>query len=133
MNVIYMIVRSIQFLLFLTSFALVYQIYKEKNTTKQRILLLASICATLNMYGYLEALSTVSQQSSKWAVRSQYVSALLFMVAMLHLIAMFCEFHIKKWQTITLWAINAVFVTLLFIDETINILFHNYSFSGKYS
>lgn len=131
MNVIYMIVRTIQFLLFLLSFGLVYHIYTEKNTTKQRILLLASICATLNMYGYLEALSTLSEQSSKWAVRSQYVSALLFMVAMLHLVAMFCEFHIKKWQTVTLWTINAIFVTMLFVDETVNILFHNYTFTGK--
>ena len=131
MNVIYMIVRSIQFLLFLLSFVLVYYIYKEKNTTKQRILLLASICAVLNMYGYLEALSTLSEQSSKWAVRSQYVSALLFMVAMLHLIALFCDFYIKKWQTITLWTINAIFVTLLFVDESFNILFHNYTFVNR--
>ena len=101
MNVIHMIVRTIQFLFFLYAFGLVYHIYNEKNTTKQRILLLASICAMLNMYGYLEALSTLSEQSSKWATRSQYVSSLLFMVFMLHLIAMFCDFHIKKWQTCT--------------------------------
>lgn len=131
MNAIYMIVRTIQFVLFLLSFWLVYRIYKEKDTTKQKILLLASICAVLNMYGYLEALSTVSEQSSKWAVRSQYVSALLFMVAMLHLVAMFCDFHIRKWQIITLWTINAVFVTLLFVDETFHILFYNYAFSKK--
>lgn len=131
MNVIYMIVRSIQFILFLLSFVLVYYIYNEKNTTKQKILLLASICAVLNMYGYLEALSTLSEQSSKWAVRSQYVSALLFMVAMLHLIAMFCDFHIKRWQTISLWTVNAIFVTLLFVDENFNILFYNYSFVNR--
>lgn len=131
MNAIYMIIRSIQFVIFLLSFWLVYRIYKEKNTTKQKILLLASICAVLNIYGYLEALSTVSAQSSKWAVRSQYVSALLFMVAMLHLIAMFCDFHIKKWQIITLWTINGIFVTLLFLDETFHILFYNYAFSKK--
>ena len=131
MNAVYIIVRTIQFILFLCSFALVYHIYNEKNTTKQRILLLASICSVLNMYGYLEALSTLSQQSSKWAVRSQYVSALMFMVFMLHLIAMFCDFHIRKWQTILLWSINAIFVTLLFIDENVNILFHNYSFGNK--
>lgn len=131
MSVVYMIIRSIQFILFLCSFALVYRIYNEKNTTKQRILLLASICSVLNMYGYLEALSTLSQQSSKWAVRSQYVSALLFMVFMLHLIAMFCDFHIRKWQLVLLWVINAIFVTLLFVDENINILFHNYTFSNK--
>lgn len=131
MNVIHMIVRTIQFLLFLLSFGLVYRIYMEKNTTKQRILLLASICSVLNMYGYLEALSTVSQQSSKWAVRSQYVSALLFMVFMLHLISMFCDFYIKKWQMIVLWVINAFFVILLFVDETVNILFCNYAFSRK--
>lgn len=131
MNVIYMVVRVIQFVLFLLSFGLVYRIYNEKNTTKQRILLLASICAVLNIYGYLEALSTISEQSSKWAVRSQYVTALLFMVTMLHLISMFCDFRIKKWQTVMLWIINAIFVTLLFIDESINILFHRYSFTGK--
>ena len=131
MNVIHMVVRTVQFALFIFSFGLVYHIYIEKNTTKQRILLLASICSILNMYGYLEALSTLSEQSSKWAVRSQYVSALLFMVFMLHLIAMFCDFHIKKWQTVTLWVINGIFMLLLFIDETINILFHNYSFTDK--
>ena len=129
MNVIYMVVRTVQFLLFLISFALVYYIYKEKNTTKQRILLLASICAVLNMYGYLEALSTLSEQSSKWAVRSQYVSALLFLVAMLHLISFFCDLKIKKWQTVILWVVNAIFVTLLFVDENIHILFHNYAFT----
>lgn len=131
MNAIHMIARTIQFLFFLYTFRLVYHIYNEKNTTKQRILLLASICAILNMYGYLEALSTLSEQSSKWATRSQYVSSLLFMVFMLHLIAMFCNFHMKKWQTITLWVINAVFLMFLFIDETINILFCNYSFTEK--
>lgn len=131
MNVIHMIVRTIQFVLFLLSFGLVYRIYNEKNTTKQRLLLLASICAVLNMYGYLEALSTLSEQSSKWAVRSQYVSALLFMVFMLHLIAMFCDFHIKKWQTATLWTINGIFLLLLFLDETVNLLFYNYSFAEK--
>ena len=131
MNVIYMVVRTIQFLLFLLSFALVYYIYNEKNTTKQKILLLASICAVLNMYGYLEALSTLSEQSSKWAVRSQYVSALLFMVAMLHLIAIFCDLRIRKWQTVTLWTINAIFVTLLFVDESFNILFHKYTFVNR--
>ncbi len=76
MNVIYMIVRTIQFLLFLLSFGLVYHIYTEKNTTKQRILLLASICATLNMYGYLEALSTLSEQSSKGPEPSQYIATI---------------------------------------------------------
>ena len=131
MNVIYMVVRTIQFILFLLSFVLVYHIYNEKNTTKQRILLLASICAVLNMYGYLEALSTLSEQSSKWAVRSQYVSALLFMVAMLHLIAMFCDLHIRKWQTVTLWVVNVIFVTMLFVDESFNILFHNYTFVNR--
>ena len=131
MNVIYMVVRTIQFILFLLSFILVYHIYNEKNTTKQRILLLASICAVLNMYGYLEALSTLSEQSSKWAVRSQYVSALLFMVAMLHLIAMFCDLHIRKWQTVTLWVVNVIFVTMLFVDESFNILFHNYTFVNR--
>lgn len=89
MNVVYMLVRAVQFLIFLLSFWLVYHIYIEKNTTKQRLLLLASICASLNIYGYLEALSTMSEQSSKWAVRSQYVSSLLFLVVMLHLITLF--------------------------------------------
>lgn len=131
MSVIYMVVRTIQFILFLVSFILVYHIYNEKNTTKQRILLLASICAVLNMYGYLEALSTLSEQSSKWAVRSQYVSALLFMVAMLHLIAMFCDLHIRKWQTVALWVVNVIFVTMLFVDESFNILFHNYTFVNR--
>ena len=131
MNVVYMIVRTIQFILFLCSFALVYHIYIEKNTTKQRLLLLASICSVLNMYGYLEALSTLSEQSSKWAVRSQYVSALLFMVFMLQLLSILCDFNIRKWQTTTLWVINGLFMFLLFIDETINILFCNYSFSEK--
>lgn len=131
-NVVYMIVRSVQFLIFLASFGLVYHIYNEKNTAKQRVLLLASICAVLNMYGYLEALSTLSEQSSKWAVRSQYVTALLFMVSMLHLMAMFCEFHIRKWQTIVLWVISMVFVMLLFIDESINMLFRNYKFSIEF-
>ena len=131
MNAVYMIVRMILFILFLLSFVLVYRVYVEKNTAKQRLLLLASICAVLNMYGYLEALSTLSEQSSKWAVRSQYVSTLLFLVFMLHLLAMFCDIQIKKWQTITLWVINGIFLVLLFIDETIHILFHNFSFTGK--
>ena len=103
MNVVYMIVRSVQFLIFLLSFVLIYRIYQEKNTTKQRILLLASICAALNIYGYLEALSTMSEQSSQWAVRSQYVSSLLFLVCMLHLIALFCDLHVRKWVMIILW------------------------------
>lgn len=53
MNAVYMIVRMILFILFLLSFVLVYRVYIEKNTAKQRLLLLASICAVLNMYGYL--------------------------------------------------------------------------------
>ena len=56
MSVIYMSVRTTQFVLFLLSFWLVYRIYKEKDTTKQKILLLASICAVLNIYGYLKFL-----------------------------------------------------------------------------
>lgn len=130
-NGVHLIVRSVQFVLFLLSFGLVYHIYVQKNTTKQRLLLLASICAVLNMYGYLEALSTLSEQSSQWAVRSQYVSALLFMVFMLHLITMFCDIQIKKWQMATLWTLNAFFVTLLFIDESFHILFHKYTFVKK--
>ncbi|MDD7642575.1 MAG: response regulator [bacterium] len=131
MNVVYMIVRSVQFLIFLLSFVLVYRIYQEKNTTKQRILLLASICAVLNIYGYLEALSTMSEQSSQWAVRSQYVSSLLFLVFMLHLIALFCDLHIRKWAMIILWTLNAIFATILFVDETFHILFDHYTFTGK--
>lgn len=108
-NVVYMIVRIIQFLLFLGTFGLIYKIYRAKNTRKQRILLVASICAALNMYGYLEALSTMSEQSSKWAVRSQYVSAVLYLVFMLHLIELLCDFGIKnKIQSYILWSLNAI-------------------------
>ena len=131
MNVVYMLVRAVQFLIFLLSFWLVYHIYIEKNTTKQRLLLLASICASLNIYGYLEALSTMSEQSSKWAVRSQYVSSLLFLVVMLHLITLFCDLRIKKWQSAVLWPMNGIFLTMLFLDETFHILFDNYTFAGK--
>lgn len=129
MNTIHIVVRVIQFALFLLSLGLIYYIYMEKNTTKQRLLLLASISATLDMYGYLEEISSLSEQSSKWAMRSKHVSALLFMVLMLHLLAMFCDFYIRKWQIATLWVINAFFVTLLFIDENVNLLFDNYAFS----
>ena len=131
-NVVYMIVRIIQFLLFLGTFGLIYKIYRAKNTRKQRILLVASICAALNMYGYLEALSTMSEQSSKWAVRSQYVSAVLYLVFMLHLIELLCDFGIKnKIQSYILWSLNAIFIVLLFVDEGFQILFRNYTFEDK--
>ena len=131
-NVVYMVVRIIQFLLFLATFGLIYKIYRAKNTRKQRILLVASICAALNMYGYLEALSTMSEQSSKWAVRSQYVSAVLYLVFMLHLIELLCDFGVKnKIQRYVLWVLNAVFIVLLFIDEGFQILFRNFTFEDK--
>ncbi len=127
-----MVVRIIQFLLFLATFGLIYRIYRAKNTRKQRILLLASISAALNMYGYLEALSTMSEQSSKWAVRSQYVSAVLYLVFMLHLIELLCDFGVKnKIQAGVLWTLNAVFVVLLFVDEGFQILFRNFTFEDK--
>jgi CheY-like chemotaxis protein len=129
---VYLIVRAVQFFVFLFSFGVVYHIYNVKNTSKQRMLLLAAICAVINMYGYLEALTTMTEQTSKWSVRSQYVSAVLFLVFMLHLIAMFCDYTIKKWQSRTLWAVNAVFVILLFIDENVNLMFHNYSFEERF-
>lgn len=129
MSTIHIVVRAIQFILFLLSLGLVYYIYIEKNTTKQRLLLLASISSILNMYGYLEEISALSEQSSKWAMRSKHVSTLLFMAFMLHLLVMFCDFYIKKWQSVILWSVNAFFVTLLFIDETVNVLFDNYTFS----
>lgn len=130
-NVVYMVVRIIQFLLFLATFSLIYRIYRAKNTRKQRVLLLASICAALNMYGYLEALSTMSEQSSKWAVRSQYVSAVLYLVFMLHLIELLCDFGVNKIQSVILWTLNAVFIVLLFVDEGFQILFRNFTFEDK--
>lgn len=131
-NVVYMIVRIVQFLIFLVSFGLVYKIYRQKGTQKQRLLLLASICAMLNMYGYLEALSTTTVQSSKWAVRSQYVSALMFLVVMLQLLQLFCDYKIHRLQTVLLWAANTVFMILLFIDEGLNILFENYVLEDRF-
>lgn len=131
MNTIHIVVRTIQFIFFLLSFGLIYYIYMEKNTTKQRLLLLASIAATLNMYGYLEEISALSEQSSKWVMCSRHVSALLFMVLMLHLTARFCDFYIKKWQTVTLWTVNVFFITLLFIDENVDVLFDHYTFSDR--
>lgn len=127
-NLVYVIVRIIQFFIFLATFWLVYHIYKEKNTSKQRVLLLASICAVMNMYGYMEALSTVSEQGSKWTVRMQSASSLLFMALMLHLIIMFCELRFQKWQLYTLWAVNGIFLVLIFIDENLSILFRRYTF-----
>ncbi len=131
MNVIYLLSRSVQFLIFLLSFWLVYKVYIEKNTTKQRLLLLAFICGILNIYGYLEALSTMSEQSSQWAIRSQYVSALLFLTVMLHLMGMFCELQIRKWQLIIFWVCNTVFAVLLFLDESFHLLFSQYSIVEK--
>lgn len=125
---LHVIIRILQFLIFLGAFWLVYRIYKEKNTSKQRLLLLASICAVMNMYGYLEALSTVSEQGSKWTVRLQSVSSLLFLALMLHLILMFCELRVQRWQVITLWVVNGIFLTLNLIDENLSILFYRYTF-----
>lgn len=127
-NVVYMVVRIIQFSLFLATFWLIYRIYQTKNTRKQRILLVASICAALNMYGYLEAMTTMSEQSSKWAVRSQYVSALLYLVFMLHLIELLCDFSVGKIQAYILWTLNVVFAILICVDEGLQILFRNYTF-----
>lgn len=132
MNAVYPIVRAIQALFFFGSFALVYRIYAEKSTTKQKLLLLASIGAVINMYGYLEALSAASLQSSQWAMRSQNVSALLFMTAMLHLILLLCDYHMKKWQTAIFWVFNVLFLMLLFLDESIHFLFHSYSFGEEF-
>ena len=130
-NIVYATVRFIQFIVFLASFWVIYRIYTEKNTVKQRVLLLASICAVLNIYGYLEALSTTSVQSSQWATRSQLVSGLLFLSFMLHLIAMFCDYQIHKWQTIVLGIISGVFVVFLFNDENVNLLFHEFTATEK--
>lgn len=127
-NEVYMIVRIIQFLLFLATFWLIYRIYQTKNTRKQRILLVASISAALNMYGYLEVMTTMSEQSSRWAVRSQYVSALLYLVFMLHLIELLCDFSVGKIQTYILWTLNVVFAILICVDEGLQILFRNYTF-----
>lgn len=60
-NVVYAVMRVVQFLIFLVSFGLVYLIYKEKSTVKQKILLVTALSAIFNMYGYLEALSTLSE------------------------------------------------------------------------
>ncbi len=130
-NVVYMLVRIVQFLMFLASFGLVYRIYCQKGTTKQRLLLMAAICAELDMYGYLETMSVTTEQSTKWAVRSQYVSALLFLILMLQLLLLFCEYEVHKVQTALLWVVNSVFLILLLIDEGLNILFEDYSYEEK--
>lgn len=132
MKAVYSVVRAIQALLFLGSFVLVYRIYAEKTTTKQKLLLLASIGAVINVYGYLEALSVVSLQSSQWAMRAQNVSTLLFMTAMLYLLLLLCDIRLKKWQTAVFWIFNAPFLTLLFLDESIQFLFHSYSFREEF-
>lgn len=132
MRAVYSVVRAIQALLFLGSFVLIYRIYAEKNTTKQKLLLLASIGAVMNVYGYLEALSAVSLQSGQWAMRAQNVSALLFMTAMLHLLLLLCDIRLKKWQTAVFWIFNALFFTLLFLDESIQFLFYGYSFCKEF-
>ncbi len=125
-NGIYTVVRTAQFVLFLLSFVVVYRIYREKNTVKQRALLLASICAVVNMYGYLEELGADQSAGSAWALRSQYVSWMLFAVIMLHLLSMLCEFEIKKWQTVLVWSINIIFVTLLYVDTYTGVLFRGF-------
>lgn len=132
MRVVYSVVQAVQALLFLGSFVLIYRIYAEKNTTKQKLLLLASIGAVMNVYGYLEALSAVSLQSGQWAMRAQNVSALLFMTAMLHLLLLLCDIRLKKWQTAVFWTFNALFFTLLFLDESIQFLFYGYSFCKEF-
>lgn len=132
MRVVYSVVQAVQALLFLGSFVLIYRIYAEKNTTKQKLLLLASIGAVMNVYGYLEALSAVSLQSGQWAMRAQNVSALLFMTAMLHLLLLLCDIRLKKWQTAVFWMFNALFFTLLFLDERIQFLFYGYSFCKEF-
>lgn len=130
-NVVYMLVRIAQFLMFLASFGLIYKIYCQKGTTGQRLLLMAAVCAMLDMYGYLETLSVTTEQSTKWAVRSQYVSALLFLVLMLHLLLIFCDYQVHKVQTVLFWVVNAAFLILLLIDEGLNILFTDYSYEEK--
>lgn len=132
MRVVYSVVQAVQALLFLGSFVLIYRIYAEKNTSKQKLLLLASIGAVMNVYGYLEALSAVSLQSGQWAMRAQNVSALLFMTAMLHLLLLLCDIRLKKWQTAVFWMFNALFFTLLFLDERIQFLFYGYSFCKEF-
>lgn len=128
---VHIVMRVVQFLVFLGTFWLLYRIYKEKNTTRQRMLLLASISAVINIYGYLEALSVVSEQGSEWSVRLQYVSMLLFFAFMLHLMIMFCEIKIRKWQIGLLWAFNGIFLTLLFTDENHSVLFYDYTYQSQ--
>lgn len=123
--------RIIQFLVFIGTFFLLYRIYREKNTTRQRMLLLASICAVINIYGYLEALSVDSRQGSEWSVRLQYVSMLMFFAFMLHLMVMFCEINIRKWQIALLWACNGFFLTMLFTEENYKVLFYDYSYVSQ--
>lgn len=128
---VHVIIRIIQFLIFLATFGLVYRIYKEKNTSRQRILLLAAVSAVINIYGYLEALSVVSEQGSKWSVRLQYVSTLLFFAFMLHLVVMFCEISFRKWQIGLLWGFNGLFLTLLLTDENRSVLFYDYTYTSE--
>lgn len=128
---VHIVIRVIQFVIFLSTFWLVYRIYKEKNTSRQRMLLLASICAVINIYGYLEALSIVSEQGSKWSVRLQYVSTLMFFAFMLHLVVMFCEISFKRWQVGVLWALNGFFLTLLLTDENHSVLFYDYAYESQ--
>lgn len=132
MNAVYSVVRAIQVLIFFGSFGLVYRIYAEKNTTKQKLLLLASIGVVMDVYGYLEALSAESVQSSEWAMRSQNVSTLLFMTAMLHLLLLLGDFRMKKWQAAISWVFTVLFLMLLFLDESIHFLFHSYSFREEF-
>ena len=68
MNVIHMVVRTVQFALFIFSFGLVYHIYIEKNTTKQRILLLASICSVRISGSTLDTLRAKQQVGGALAV-----------------------------------------------------------------
>lgn len=122
-SVIHMIVRTAQFLVFLYTFNLTYKIFREKNTVPQRMLLFASICVTMNLYGYLETLSIDGEQSARWAIRLQHTSSLLFLTFTFMLLLAICDIELKRWQKNILRVCNFVFFILLVLDEYTRVVY----------
>ncbi len=130
-NMTYSVVKVFQFVLFLLAFTLIYRTYQLKTTRKQRILLMASIAAGLNSYGYFEALMTMTEQGSRWAMRPQYVTAVLYMAYMLSMILQLCDFSLNKVLNNIFWGFNGIFIVLLSVDAGLGVLFYDFSFSNN--
>ena len=131
MPTVYQIVRVVQFLIFLCCGLALRYVYKQKLTSRTRLLFVAGAAAAVDIFAYIEVLASESASSCGSYVRMQCLATMIFSTAVLFLITQMAQLKLPAWIGRAIWSLVVVFLLLVMVDDEIGIIFRSFALADR--